>query len=60
MKLKEWIKKNNVSIQHFAKKLGVTRQHVYHLINGKSAPSLKIAFLIQKETNGKVDVAQWN
>ncbi|HWY79559.1 MAG TPA: hypothetical protein VNW29_04315 [Candidatus Sulfotelmatobacter sp.] len=44
---------------HFAKKLGITPQHLWRLTRDKSVPSLALAFKIQTQSKGCVLVNDW-
>jgi len=47
VKFKEYLQKNNISVTSAAKGLGVSRQHIYDLMNGKAFPSRKLASKIE-------------
>lgn len=44
--------------QHFAKQLGITQHQLWKIKTGKIPPSSKMILLIQKHTNGEVDVME--
>ena len=50
-KIEELRKKNGMTQQEFAKKLGVSRQTIISLENGKYNPSIYLAHAIAKEFN---------
>ena len=50
-KIEELRKKNDMTQQEFAKKLGVSRQTIISLENGKYNPSIYLAHAIAKEFN---------
>jgi DNA-binding XRE family transcriptional regulator len=54
MLIKEYIVKNGLKISFFAECLGVTRQSLSSIIQGKHSPSLELAMLIEEKTKGKV------
>lgn len=63
------IKKNNplnkylidmcISKAPFARKLGMSPQRLQNYLCGRSRPSIDIAVLIEKMTDGKVKVMDW-
>lgn len=54
MELKTYLKKNAVKVPVLAKRLDITKQHLYEILRGISFPSRKLAHRIKKETNGVV------
>lgn len=63
MDLDEYVffkKKNDKSFtdKKFAEMLGITRDHFYRLKTGNRSPSGKVAYLIDKVTEKKVDVME--
>ncbi len=58
-KLKIYIKQEEKSQQEFSRILGVTPNTLSSLIKGKSMPSLKLAYKIEKATGGLVTLYDW-
>ncbi len=55
MKLKEYLKKNNLSYRQFAKEAGVHYSSISYLLSGRNkSVSLDIASKITKATRGSV------
>ncbi len=54
-RIKEYRAKNNMTQDALAKKVGVRRETIVHLENGKYNPSLKLANDISKALNTKID-----
>lgn len=54
MDLNAYMERNNVSRGELAKRLGITRVHVYYLMTKKRFPSRQLAFKIVSMTGGKV------
>lgn len=54
MKLHEYLKSHNITQVSLANRLGIAREYLNRLINGKSLPSTYLAKKIEKETGGKV------
>ena len=54
-KIKEYRAKNNLTQNALAKTVGVRRETIVHLENGKYNPSLKLAFDIAKALNTTID-----
>jgi len=59
MDLKDWIKEKGWSKLEFARRIGVHRNTVYLWIT-KKKPSKYSAMRIEKFTEGKVKVEDWN
>ncbi len=61
MRLKDWIKKQNISISLFAKKLGVSHGHIYRYLNGNSRIRHNLAIKIEELTKGYIsrEEAMW-
>lgn len=58
-KLEKYLKSRGISQRFFAKKIGTTPTNLSSLINGKSTPSLGLAYEIEKHTDGHVTVYDW-
>jgi plasmid maintenance system antidote protein VapI len=54
MELKEYLFRNNLTIQALADRMHYTRTRLSLLVHGHIKPSKKIALLVEKETEGKV------
>lgn len=54
-RIKEYRAKNNMTQDALANKVGVRRETIVHLENGKYNPSLKLANDIAKALNTKID-----
>lgn len=54
MKLREWLKENKMTLDDFAKKIGVTHVHVSRWQNGRYFPHNKNFRKIHKATGGQV------
>jgi DNA-binding XRE family transcriptional regulator len=54
-KIKEYRAKNSMTQDTLAKVVGVRRETIVHLENGRYNPSLKLAFDIAKALNTTVD-----
>lgn len=53
-KLKSYFEKTGMSKELFGEKVGINVSSVYNLLTQKHAPSVVLAFRIEKVTNGKV------
>lgn len=60
MKLKEYLQQNGIMQNFFAKKIGVTSNTINKWINEKGYPSLAAAILVEKASNGKVTLYDWD
>ncbi|MCK6513310.1 helix-turn-helix domain-containing protein [Myxococcota bacterium] len=58
MKLKDYLKKNQITLQQFADKLGVSCSTVGHYVAGRRTPSIAMARRIEQATN--FDVLMWD
>lgn len=47
------------SMASWASDFGISRPHLYSLIDGTRAPSLPVALRIEAATNGSVSVGTW-
>jgi plasmid maintenance system antidote protein VapI len=56
MMLKDWMSQNRWNINSFSKKLGISRLTLKNIMENKSDLTLRIALIIQKETNGQVKI----
>ena len=54
MKLKRWLKNNEVKVIDFSKLIGVTKQAVYKWLEGSAFPRHDVLSKILKATNGDV------
>lgn len=54
-KIKEYRAKNNMTQEALALSVGVRRETIVHLENGKYNPSLKLAHDIAKALNASID-----
>jgi hypothetical protein len=55
MELKEYLKKNNISVTFFAFKLDYTLSHINKVVNKKQKPSEKLKRHIIRATKGEVN-----
>lgn len=58
-KLEKYLKHRSISQCGFAKKIGTTPNNLSSLIRGKSMPSLRLAYEIEKKTGGLVTLYDW-
>jgi len=58
-KLSLWLNKAGITREDFAKRIGVTRQHLDKLCRGARRPGLDLAVLIETLTNGAVKPSEW-
>lgn len=58
-KLEKYLKHRTISQRGFAKKIGTTPNNLSSLIRGKSNPSLRLAYKIEKMTGGLVTLYDW-
>jgi len=56
MKLKNYLKRNDISVPDFAAKVGCTRQWLYAHINDNKPLGKKLALRIEHETGEKVSI----
>ena len=56
MHLREFLKQNSFSERQFAKKIGVSQQHLNFILRGLRTPSLELARRIIEATEGKVNI----
>ena len=54
MKLKKWLKANEIKVIDFSKSIGVTKQAVYKWLEGSAFPRHDVLSKILKATNGDV------
>jgi len=54
MKLKKWMKENDISVTAMAIKLNMEKSTVYKFMQGTRRPSLPTALKIEKATGGEV------
>lgn len=53
-KLKLFLRRNDIQVSDFARRLGVSRSHLYLIFSGKRLPSNKLQRLIMNETQGEI------
>lgn len=58
-KLERYLKHRCISQRGFAKKIGTTPNNLSLLVRGKSTPSIRLAYEIEKKTGGLVTVYDW-
>jgi transcriptional regulator with XRE-family HTH domain len=58
-KLAKYLKHHSITQRGFAKKIGTTPNNLGLLVHGKSTPSLRLAYLIEKATGGLVTLYDW-
>lgn len=56
MDLRRYLFEKRISVTAFSSILGCSRIHLSEIINGRRLPSLVLAKLIEKETEGEVTV----
>ena len=54
MRLREWLKKHEMTQSHFAKAIGVSKSAVTYWLNGKQGPNRNTYKRIKEFTNGAV------
>lgn len=59
MNIKEYLDKHLTSRKRFADKVGINSVTFYRIVKGLNTPSLKLAILIEKATDGQVTVYSW-
>lgn len=57
MKLRDYLHFERIQSKKFANQLEYSPVHIRNVINEKLIPSLRLAKLIEKATNGKVSIA---
>jgi predicted transcriptional regulator len=58
MKIAEYLKNNNISVNQFAESVGVDRQNVYKWIKG-TVPRKSVIQKIVEVTNGNVNIGDF-
>ncbi len=58
-KLKDYLKEKGVSQKWLAKKIKTTETNLSSIVNGKSTPTLRLAYEIEKNTSGEVTIYEW-
>jgi len=58
MKLRNYLKENNITITAFAIKVGISRKTLHRYLNGENIP-MSIQILIQYLTKGEVTADDW-
>lgn len=56
MELKVWLWERNMSVNDFAKLISVDRCYLSGILHGKRKPSERLAYHIQKHTQGDVSM----
>lgn len=56
MRLKLYLVKNRLTIKEFCEMIGYSRNQISGIANGTLKPSLRLAMVIEKATNGEVKV----
>lgn len=59
MKLADYLAREGISPADFAKRVGINRQHAWHLAKGTRTPSGKLAAAIERETGAAVTSADF-
>jgi len=54
MNLKDYLQKNKITGYAFSREVGVSLSYMYRLIENQRRPSVKVAVMIEKATNGDV------
>lgn len=57
--LDSYLRGRGIKGREFAARIGVSEPHLSRLRRGGSAPSLEIAFKIERETDGEVPASSW-
>lgn len=58
--LKAWLKRNDVSAAELARRCGdYDRSNFHRILNGGLWPSLELAHLIERETDGEIPMSAW-
>jgi transcriptional regulator with XRE-family HTH domain len=57
-RLAAWMALHNITQQEFADRIGCSRQHVSHIINGL-VPSQSYRHKIDAETRGEIKAGDW-
>lgn len=58
MDLREWLFRKRITVTDFAKKVGVSRNHINAIVNNRGRPGPELAKKIQEETKGEVTVME--
>jgi transcriptional regulator with XRE-family HTH domain len=58
MDLREWLFRKRKSVTDFAKEIGVSRNHINAIVNGRGRPGANLAKQIQNATNGEVTIME--
>lgn len=58
-KLQKWLKENRYSQRMFAGMIHTTPNNFGLLVNGKSTPGLRLAWEIEKNTDGAITLYDW-
>lgn len=58
-KLEKYLTHKGISQRFFAKKIGTTPNNLNLLVKGKSTPTLRLAYEIEKNTGGLVSLYDW-
>lgn len=57
--LQDFIRTSGQSQAHWAAEFGISPGFLSQLLRGTKAPSLDVAFRIERQTGGKVPAASW-
>jgi transcriptional regulator with XRE-family HTH domain len=57
--LRDYLEKNGLRKDFFAKKMGITPATLSSWLYGRTAPKIRLAILVEKETKGAVKVSDW-
>jgi len=58
-KLAKYLQQKGIRQNHFAKKVGTTPGNLGRLIQGNGSISLRVAYAIEVETDGRVTLYDW-
>lgn len=58
-KLEKYLAHNGISQRFFAEKINTTKNNLNLLVKGKSTPSIRLAYEIEKQSGGMVTVYDW-
>lgn len=59
LQLKDWLKQNRYTVTAAAKEIGVGRQFLSDIINGRNRPGLDVAVKIEEFTSGAISPKLW-
>lgn len=58
-KLKDYLKEKGINQKWLAQKIKTTETNLSSIVNGKSIPTLRLAYEIEKNTNKEVTLYDW-